>query len=82
MEKNLTFKNSFGVEMSNSNKEPVILSYSSHGTEARITVPYSDIDVEELSGHFVKLMGCAGFAKNQLEEAIYERLQKKLDRNE
>lgn len=82
MEADVTFKNRFGVDYTDTLKMPTVLSYSSHGTEARITIPYSDIDIEELSMHFVKLLGCTGFAHNQLEEAVYQRLQEKLDRNE
>lgn len=78
MEANLTFKNKINYDSSNSLTEPTIISYQSHGTEVRITIPYSDVTSSELADHFVKIIGCCGFAPNMLEEHVYHILEDKL----
>ena len=77
MEANITFKNRFNYDAENALNEPTILSYQSHGTEVRITIPYSDVTSEEVAGHFVKLMGCCGFAPGQLEDYVLKLLKEK-----
>ena len=78
MEADLTFKNKINYDSSNSLLEPTIISYRSHGTEVRITIPTSDVTAIEIAEHFVKIMGCCGFAANQLEEHVYHTLEDKL----
>ena len=78
MEADLTFKNKINYDLTDSLKEPTIISYRSHGTEVRITIPYSDVTVPEIAEHFVKILGCCGFASHQLEEHVYHLLDEKL----
>lgn len=77
MEADLTFRNKINYDLTDSLKEPTILSYQSHGTEVRITIPYSDVTSDEVAGHFVKLMGCCGFAPRQLESYVLQLLKEK-----
>lgn len=49
-----------------------ILTLVSHGTTYQITHPYSDVSLDELVSDFKKLLYCAGYAPQTIEEVFNE----------